>query len=314
MHNKTHMFSAYSLGATLYMPVIHHSVMDILTGRAPALSSSVVLCLEDALHENDVDRGIAALIAGLEARQQVKPQGGPRIFVRPRSLDMAERLSSLKGIHTIEGFVAPKMRVENASEWLFLARQADLMLMPTLETPEFFDPGRMAAFRDVLNAEAVGRISAIRLGGNDLLGSLGLRRRAGVTSYEGPLGSILGTASSMLISSGYAVAAPVYDVIHDLDTLKREVAQDIEMGFISKTAIHPCQVGIIEDAMKADPADVEAAKAILDRDAKAVFQVGGVMCEPSTHHLWAKRILARNEIFGLAGMEADTFEPVVSHG
>jgi citrate lyase beta subunit len=100
----------------------------------------------------------------------------------------------------------------------------------------------------------------------------------------------------MFISSGYPVAAPVFDIIDDLDTLKREVERDIASGFISKTAIHPAQVAIIEDAMRPSEEEVSQATAILDKDAKAVFQIGGVMCEPSTHHNWALRILTRARI------------------
>ncbi|MCA9774036.1 MAG: HpcH/HpaI aldolase/citrate lyase family protein, partial [Myxococcales bacterium] len=70
------------------------------------------------------------------------------------------------------------------------------------------------------------------------------------------------------------------------------------MGFISKTAIHPAQVPIIEGAMRVSGEEEEAARAILNQEARAVFQIGGVMCEPATHAGWARRVLARAEIFG----------------
>lgn len=289
--------SGYEIGSTLYMPVLHPKVGEILSGRVPSPAATIVLCLEDALHESDVERGVQTL-ARLLPEAGTGPSRAPRIFVRPRSLDMAARLRAIPEIHRVDGFVAPKVRVETFPEWVSVLSGSDLRLMPTIETAEFFDPGRMIAFRDLLVGSGPDRIAAVRLGGNDLLGTMGLRRVRGNTSYEGPLGWFLSMAASVLIPSGVPVAAPVYDVIDDLDTLAREVTRDVEMGFVSKTAIHPAQVPIIEAAMGVSAQDLSAAYAILNRDAQAVFQIGGVMCEPATHAAWARRVLARGEVFG----------------
>jgi hypothetical protein len=47
-------FSSYALGATLYMPIVHHRVPAYLSGEVRFPASSVVLCLEDALADDDV--------------------------------------------------------------------------------------------------------------------------------------------------------------------------------------------------------------------------------------------------------------------
>lgn len=295
MINQEHMFDAYSLGATLYMPVIHPKVPDILSGKDTCPSSSIVLCLEDALSEGDVERGISTL---KDVLKNVRHRDSLKVFVRPRSLEMAHRLAGFRNISAVEGFVAPKVRPENAADWMDVVQSAGLRVMPTLETSDFFDPARIAAVRDVFNTFDHRSISAIRLGGNDLLGALGLRRQRGVTSWEGPLAYVLSMCSSMFISAGYPVAAPVFDIIDDLETLQREVKRDIAAGFISKTAIHPAQVLVIETAMRVTREENCQANAILEKDARAVFQIGGVMCEPSTHYNWARRIEARNKIFG----------------
>mgnify|MGYP005839932755 CR=1 FL=1 len=290
----------FALGATLYMPVIHPGVPDILAGVTEKPASSIVLCLEDALHESDVERGVKTL-SSLLSRFAPGTGDRPEIFVRPRSLDMAARLAGLDGISRIDGFVAPKMRVESAADWISVARVADVSVMPTLETPDYFDPGRVVALRDMIRAEGADRIAAVRIGGNDLLGSMGLRRVAGATSYEGPLSGILQSVATILGASGIPVAAPVYDVIHDLNTLEKEVLRDVAMGFLSKTAIHPAQVPVIENAMRVSRQDLDAARAILEESARAVFQIGGVMCEPATHRPWARRVMARAQSFGLDG-------------
>lgn len=294
---KNPHLSAYRVGATLYMPVLHPKVREIVQGVIPSPAPTIVLCLEDALHESDVERGVTTL-TDLLSEQEAGEAARPNIFVRPRSLDMGARLRALPGIGRVDGFVAPKVRVETLPDWMSLLSGSDLCLMPTIETAEFFDPSRLVAFRDVILGAGPDRIAAVRLGGNDLLGTMGLRRQRGITSYEGPLGWFLSMAASVLVSSGVPVAAPVFDIIDVLETLSREVERDVQMGFISKTAIHPAQVPLIERAMRVSREDLEAASAILNQEARAVFQIGGVMCEPATHAGWARRVLARDAVFG----------------
>lgn len=296
------LVNGYRLGATLYMPIVHPKVTEYLSGDSVFPAPSVVLCLEDALAEDDVSKGLDILRGVLSGPAF---STSSQLFVRPRSLGMALELAAWEGIGRIDGFVAPKVVPETAEAWLDLATRADLRLMPTLESVVFFDPARIIALRDIFDGFDPTRIAALRLGGNDLLGAMALRREAGVTSWEGPLAWVLSMASSILISAGYPVSAPVYDVIEDTETLAREVARDVAAGFISKTAIHPVQVPIIASAFAVSREEVDQAQAILDDEAAAVFQIGGVMCEPSTHRGWAERILARQQVFG----RRDEIEP-----
>lgn len=296
-YNGSHMFAAYGLGATLYMPVIHPKVPDIVSARVAAPASSIVLCLEDALREEDVERGVRTLTRLLTNRVRDQ-ETRPRLFIRPRSYDMACRLRAIHGIDKIDGFVIPKARPETLPDWISLLNGTRLCLMPTMETPDLFDPTRLAQFRDLLLTAGPERIAAVRIGGNDLLGAMALRRVRGVTAYEGPLAWFLSMAAGLLIPSGVPVAAPVFDIIEDFETLRREVDRDVHMGFVSKTAIHPVQVPVIEGALAVTAEDVAAAEAIIDSNARAVFQVGGVMCEPATHAAWARRTLARASRFG----------------
>lgn len=290
----------YGIGATLYMPVLHPKVREVVLGEAPTPASSIVLCLEDALHETEVEQGVNALVALLGSAPDRGAVPSARLFVRPRSYDMAARLRAISGIGRVDGFVAPKIRVETLPDWMSLLSGSDLKLMPTIETAEFFDPARLVAMRDVIMCSGLGRIAAVRLGGNDLLGTMGLRRQRGLTSYEGPLGWFLSMAASVLISSGIPVAAPVFDIIDDVETLRREVERDVQTGFISKTAIHPSQVPVIEAAMAVSREEEAAARAILGAEARAVFQISGAMCEPATHAAWARRVEARAAAHGVS--------------
>lgn len=288
-------FGAYALGATLYMPAIHPQAPSIVAGHVPPIAPSIVLCLEDALNEDDVGRGLAALAAILRA--PIGPNA-PRTFVRPRSLAMANDLAGLEGIGRIAGLVAPKVVPETVEGWFAVAAAADLKIMPTMESATFFDPGTVVALREALDDHDRARIAAIRIGGNDLLSALALRRQPGLTAWEGPLGWVLSMTASILGAAGYPLAAPVYDIIPDIATLRREVDRDVAAGFVSKTAIHPAQVPHIQAAFRPSREELLQSRAILSNGARAVFQIGGVMCEPSTHRAWASRILAREDAFG----------------
>ena len=300
-----HRFDAYSLGATLYMPVLHPRVADILHGRLPPPAASIVLCLEDALANHDVADGLRRLdqlISDLPERLPV------RTFLRPRDKEMALELCARATGTSIEGLVAPKVVPETLADWLELTREGGFSVMPTLESGCFFDPAKVCAIRDILDdhPQDAARIAAIRLGGNDLLSSLALRRERGITSWEGPLSWVISMASSILIAAGYPVAAPVYDVIDDPDTLRRETLRDVAAGFISKTVIHPAQTPVINRAFQVSREDVAHARAALDSEAQAVFRVGGMMCEPATHRAWARRTVARQEVFGVVDEAART--------
>ena len=316
---------AMGLGATLYVPMIHPAIAEIVAGRRIPRLRSVVLCLEDALHAADVERGLAALVQLLIElmdqddfhQDRVGPpsgnrvgtvgphatrrggQAGPLLFVRPRNLDMARVIAHTPGIHLVDGFVAPKIGVESLGRWWDVAAAADLCVMPTLEQRWVFDPVHLAEFGAALEGLDQDRLLALRLGGNDLLGLLGLRRLRGRTVYEGPLFSTLSQAVCQLGARGFPLTAPVFDIIDDVETLAEESRRDVEFGFVAKTAIHPLQVPIIEAAFAADEAELGMACKILAQEARAVFRYAGAMAEVATHRCWAERVVARSASYGV---------------
>lgn len=292
--------SPYALGATLYMPALHPDIPDIIADRKHPELSSIVLCLEDALHENDVEAGLANLRTVLDIMEQ-EPRDKlqrPLVFVRPRNIEMARVMTAWRGIDQVDGFVGPKVRPGNVESWMQAMAGTDLLLMPTLETHEMFDAGAVAAFRDELLANDPERILALRIGGNDLMSCLGLRRTRGTTLYESPLLYTVSMLVGILQPAGFAMTSPVCEIIDDDTTLNAELKRDIEFGLVGKTAIHPRQVPTIHEAFKVDVLDLEAARRILAEDAAAVFKLNGAMCEPATHAKWAGRIIERAEHYG----------------
>lgn len=283
--------SPHALGATLYMPATHGSILNIVRGdKYPGLKS-VVLCLEDAVLLSHVEDGLSNLRRIMLALQaDPNPEGHPLIFVRPRSVDMAHEIASWTGAEVLDGFVAAKARPGEMARWFETIKDGGLMLMPTLETEEFFDPFAIRDFKDEMIALGSDRVLAMRIGGNDLLACLGLRRMRGMTLYDGPLGAVVGNLVCQLGSAGFALTSPVCEIFDDPTLLQAELARDVAHGLIGKTAIHPCQIHAINAAFSLDSRDYEAAARILDPAAAAVFRLYGEMCEPMTHKAWAYNI------------------------
>lgn len=294
-----HKFDPLQLGATMYVPVIHSQLEDVVSGlRYPQLRS-VVLCLEDALHDNDVNEGIRVLRKLLRSQlSNDVVNEGPMIFVRPRDLSMATEIASYEGISHIDGFVVPKLNADALPAWVSIAQQLNILLMPTLESAWVFDAVAVSHFAKTLEQTAQGRILALRVGGNDLLSHLALRRVRGQTVYDGPLAGCLSHLMCTLGGCGFSLTAPVFDITDDPETLTRECHQDVNFGFVGKTAIHPCQIDIIQHSFMVSDSLLQDARQVLDTSAPAVFKRDGAMLEPATHSAWATRILARAAIYG----------------
>jgi citrate lyase beta subunit len=171
--------------------------------------------------------------------------------------------------------------------------------MPTIEGEEAFSLTALGRLCDQLSSHT-DRVTAVRIGGNDILSRMGLRRSRSRTAYDGPLGNVIRDIARTFIPNGFSVSAPVFEHFTEIDILRQEVEQDIEHGLLTKTAIHPSQIKVIQDLYRPSADDYADARSILDKDAPAVFGAGGSMCEPTTHGRWADSVIRRAQIFGVA--------------
>ncbi|WP_379922733.1 HpcH/HpaI aldolase/citrate lyase family protein [Erythrobacter sp. R86502] len=291
------MTKAVELGATLYIPVQHPRLAEVLAG-ANADLRSVVICLEDSLHEADVGAAQAVFSDTLQSLADAPPQ--LIAYARPRNPAMLTWMQAQPGVERLAGFVLPKITKGNLPDWLARLETFTHGIMPTIESAEAFD--RMALSHMAAVLQPLGdRVHAVRIGGNDILNLLGVRRSRERTAYDGPLGLAITTMASVFLPEGMALSAPVFEHYAQSDLLREEVARDIDHGLLTKTAIHPMQVGIIHEALRPSPSEADEARAILAREACAVFGHGGSMCEPTTHARWAAGVLDRVAVHGLRG-------------
>ena len=287
--------SAYALGATLYMPATRPDILDVVFGEKIHGLRSLVVCLEDAVAETDVQQALnnlKNLLLGIEARGGRTP-GGPILFVRPRDSAMAAVLNEWSLMRHVDGVVVPKLSLSNIGEWQQAVTRSDLMLMPTLETPDVFDPGAMVELRSALLEQLPGRIIALRIGGNDLMGCLGLRRTPTMTLYSTPMNYVIPMLCGIMGAAGFALTAPVFEQLNAPQLLEQELALDIAHGLVGKTAIHPSQIAVIHKALQVTLEDFNSARQILSDTAPAVFKFNDAMCEPATHCKWAQKIIER---------------------
>jgi citrate lyase beta subunit len=289
------MDDALALGATLYLPATRADLhVALFGGRVPGLRSAVV-DLEDAVRDDDVPLALARLAALL----RTIPEGGPAVFVRPRDPAMLSRILLMPGAERLAGFVLPKVSADTLPLWPMAELAPAHRLMPTLETREALDSAEMRRLREQLLTVRE-RVLVLRIGGNDLLNAMGLRRARTRTAYEGPLGPAIARLVGEFAPWGFPLSAPVMERYDDPLLLREEVARDVEHGLLTKTAIHPAQVGVIQGALAVGLDELAEARLILADDAPAVFAADGAMCEPATHRRWAALLVRRAALFGVA--------------
>lgn len=273
--------------------------MAIANGHKLAELRSVIFCTEDAVHEQDLEQALAHLAALLP---ELEP-GRMLRFIRPRGPAVLRRLLRLDGIERIQGFVLPKFGPHTLGDWLRVWDDSKgHYLLPILETVETFDHRKMEVMRDRLEDYALqDHILCLRIGGNDLLNLLGIRRSRGATVYDTPLRGTIADLVRIFHPAGYHLSAPVFDYLDTPEVLAREVEADLQHGLVGKTAIHPTQIPVIESCYRVPREDYETATAVLAPNAAAVFKSHDSFCEPATHRRWAAGVLERARVFGVAG-------------
>ena len=303
----TKRLSPYRLGATLYMPATRNDIAgSILNNQIDGLRS-IVICLEDAVSDADVPAALQNLRQILVALKSAKDAGlgadWPLVFIRPRDPEMGKFLTETKDLTPADGLVLPKFTLESLPVWWDIMKDTHLCMMPTLETEDVFDVMQMRKLATaLLEHPCHSRIIALRIGGNDLMNVISLRRPRNLTLYDSPMGYVIKMLVAVFGSRDFALTSPVCEHIDDHDVMEKELALDMAHGLVGKTAIHPNQIAKIERALMVTSADHADALRILN-SSQAVFKSQGAMCEPATHRRWAARVLEQAQIYGIAQEE-----------
>ncbi len=287
------MLEAYRLGGSLYVPVVHKDILRIANGDKWPKLRSVIFCTEDSVAPEALGSGLENL---RDCLRRMNPASAAMRFVRVRNPEILAWMLALPGIEKLDGFVLPKLDMRNVDAYLPLLKASGHLCMPTLETRDVFETAKMIALRDyLLERDYHKRILALRIGGNDLLAILGIRRPRDRTIYRTPLGHTIAHLVTVFKPFGFQLTAPVFEHIDCPEILAEELDEDIAHGLCGKTAIHPSQLALIEARFSVSATDLEAAHRILSDD-RAVFEFAGSMCEVATHSSWARNIVERTAL------------------
>jgi citrate lyase beta subunit len=228
-------------------------------------------------------------------------RGTLKLFFRPRSGDVLKQMLLLDGIEKIDGFVLPKFDTENMQDYFeILAPYRHLFfIMPVIESRALFDIKKLREIAQFLKADEYKQTLMVRLGGEDMLKHLALKRHCNTSLYDliAP-SAVMANMLQVFKPLGYELSAPVYNCINNREFFQKEVHKDIEQGFIGKTIIHPSQIEALDEMYRVSESEARMAHAMLDEKSEAIIVQDGAMGEKFAHYRWAEVIVKREELYG----------------
>lgn len=252
----------------------------------PSFDPDAEVCVRLTTEEAAVD--LDALVGSTAAGGETETDGGhePRDGDHePSDGDVPNGGRDLRLDAVMLPKVASAERVERVAD-LCAARGIDPAVFALVETAD----GVLSA-RSIAGADPT---DAVVFGAEDLAADLGATRTAAGTEI------LYAREHVVLAASAADVDAidTVYTDFSDVDGLREDTEFALTLGYDGKLAIHPAQVGPINEAFTPDPEEIEWAEAVLDaRDeaeqaGRAVFQVDGEMIDAPLI-AQAERIAAR---------------------
>ncbi|MCW2904291.1 MAG: hypothetical protein JWO67_6556 [Streptosporangiaceae bacterium] len=216
---------AVALGATLYSPATRPDLGAVLRKSGARGITSMVMCLEDAVPDEDLVGAEHNLVEQLRGAY-LDGAAGPLLFIRVRAPEQIPDLTRRLGAaaELVSGFVLPKFASPcsgaflDAVEDTAMATGLRLFAMPVIES-------RQAAYRETradtldevaaLLAKHRERVLAVRLGGTDLCAAYGLRRPRDLTIYDvHPVAGVIADVVNVLgraDGTGFVVTGPVWE-------------------------------------------------------------------------------------------------------
>ncbi|GLP72934.1 ATP/GTP-binding protein [Mycobacterium antarcticum] len=226
---------AASLGATLYVPAIRPDLTRTVVRRAADGVCSMVLDLEDAIGDHEVEQAVANTVKTLDALA-VTPAANALIFVRVRTPETIRLITDAitSGVTTLSGFVVPKFDTTTGAAFLDEVDSASGRLdkpiysMPVLESHILVH----AESRDA-ELQRIGellthyrrQVLAVRIGATDMSGIFGIRRDRDLTVYDvRVVADVIADIVNYFGRSdgtGYVITGPVWEYFADRERMFR---------------------------------------------------------------------------------------------
>ena len=201
----------------------------------------------------------------------------------------------------IDGFSLPKFSTEVMHTYADILDGSpyEFYSMPVLESRDIFSRHKLEEICAFLLSKRLHTLT-LRLGGEDMMQYLGLKRRCEDNIYTliGPA-RVIGDVISVFKPYGFNITATVFNCIHHHGLYETNIQEDLRQGLLGKTIIHPDQIEPINKAYKVSRQEYEMALKMLDKDTEAIVVQNGQMGEKFAHLSWAKIICERHRFYGL---------------
>lgn len=236
-----------SLGATLYMPATRITVaQDIMDGKLIGLQS-MVLCLEDAIGDNEVAKAEQLVVTHIRQlalaveRGHISEADIPMIFIRIRNAEQMARIIEVLAEKScrLTGFVFPKFTVENGETYFAALAEINkhstkpIYGMPILESPEVIyleeRQTNLLSIKKILD-QYRRLVLNVRIGATDFSGLFGLRRSPDMTIYDiGVIRSCITDIVNVFTrpESNYIIPGPVWEFYSSERVLKPQLRQGL---------------------------------------------------------------------------------------
>ena len=235
----------YALGAALYMPATRLTVaQDIIEGKLSGLMT-MVLCLEDAIGDNEVQMAENMVIRHLQQlakaveQQELAAESVPLIFIRIREASQMLRVTETLGpaLPFLTGFIFPKFQPGNGQTFLETLAMLNKSIgrtlygMPILESREMIY--RENRWQNLMTIKSLlgdyrQQILNIRIGATDFSGLFGLRRNPDLTIYDiAPIRDCIADIVNIFCrpEDPYVVSGPVWEFYSSERVLKPQLRQ-----------------------------------------------------------------------------------------
>ncbi|MFP7297944.1 HpcH/HpaI aldolase/citrate lyase family protein [Neobacillus niacini] len=191
---------SYGLGATLYMPATRPNIhQDLLSKKHEGLTS-LVMDLEDAVGDIEVERAEVLLteellkLYGEFKKSYITIDDLPLLFIRIRNLEQLKRIKQRLGsaIELLTGVVLPKFNGDTGDAILtevvnIHTEYKPFYAMPILESDKIIQKEtrmtELMAIKQLLDRYK-NNILNVRIGATDFSGLYGIRRSVDTTVYE----------------------------------------------------------------------------------------------------------------------------------
>ena len=241
----------------------------------------LIIDLEDAVSPDDKPKARAAAVEYLSGSAPNATSRALRINGLDTAAGIADLDTLLASSAVPDFLVLPKADSPghlHILDRLLTARKLETRLVGLIESAR-----GLAAVE--ATAAATPRLFGLMLGAADMAADLGV-----ATAWP----PLVAVRSRLVLACALAgvtpIDSPFFDV-HDMDGLSRETADTVAFGFPAKAAIHPGQVGPINQALTPTDQAVEHAKAVLAANTKGIGLVDGQMIDEAVARK-ARRTLA----------------------